>query len=128
MKKVWIIVIISIVLLAIGGITGIYIYNINNTLNQNSIKAKELADELKRKMIEEENRTVSTSSNTVKTSPNSIVQKNTVYKICNHSVQKTEIIPEELINKEEKDIKVKVVYGNKPLLECMKNIIKNSRK
>ena len=72
MKKVWIIVIISIVLLAIGGITGIYIYNINNTLNQNSIKAKELADELKRKMIEEENRTVSTSSNTVKTSPNSI--------------------------------------------------------
>ena len=76
MKKVWIIVIISIVLLAIGGITGIYIYNINNTLNQNSIKAKELADELKRKMIEEENRTVSTSSNTVKTSPNSIVQKN----------------------------------------------------
>ena len=31
-------------------------------------------------------------------------------------------------NKEEKDIKVKVVYGNKPLLECMKNIIKNSRK
>ena len=91
MKKVWIIVIISIVLLTIGGITGIYIYNINNTLNQNSIKAKELADELKRKMIEEENRTVSTSSNTVKTSPNSIVQK-------------TEIIPEELINKEEKDI------------------------
>ncbi len=55
-------------------------------------------------MIEEENRTVSTSSNTVKTSPNSIVQKNTVYKICNHTVQKTEIIPEELINKEEKDI------------------------
>ena len=104
MKKVWIIVIISIVLLTIGGITGIYIYNINNTLNQNSIKAKELADELKRKMIEEENRTVSTSSNTVKTSPNSIVQKNTVYKICNHTVQKTEIIPEELINKEEKDI------------------------
>ena len=46
MKKVWIIVIISIVLLTIGGITGIYIYNINNTLNQNSIKAKELADEL----------------------------------------------------------------------------------
>ena len=31
MKKVWIIVIISIVLLTIGGITGIYIYNINNT-------------------------------------------------------------------------------------------------
>lgn len=30
--------------------------------------------------------------------------KNTVYKICNHTVQKTEIIPEELINKEEKDI------------------------
>ena len=28
----------------------------------------------------------------------------TVYKICNHTVQKTEIIPEELINKEEKDI------------------------
>lgn len=104
MKKVWIIVIISIVLLVIGGITGIYIYNINNTLNQNSIKAKELADELKRKMIEEENRTVSTSSNTVKTSPNSIVQKNTVYKICNHTVQETEIISEELINKEEKDI------------------------
>ena len=54
MKKVWIIVIISIVLLTIGGITGIYIYNINNTLNQNSIKAKELADELKRKIIPEE--------------------------------------------------------------------------
>ena len=31
-------------------------------------------------------------------------------------------------NKEEKDIKVKVVYGSKTLLECMKNIIKNSRK
>lgn len=31
-------------------------------------------------------------------------------------------------NKEEKDIKVKVVYGNKTLLECMKNIIKISRK
>ena len=129
MKKVWIIVIISIVLLAIGGITGIYIYNINNTLNQNSIKAKELADELKRKMIEEENRTVSTSSNTVKTSPNSIVQKNTVYKICNHTVQKTEIIPEELINKEEKDIEQcklneKIIdYENKKIkmLELLNN-------
>lgn len=103
MKKVWIIIIISIVLLIIGGVTGIYIYNINNTLNQNSIKAKELADELKRKMIEEE-QTVSTSSNTIKVSPNSIVQKNTVYKICNHIVQETEIIPEELTNKEQKDI------------------------
>lgn len=104
MKKVWIIIIISIVLLIIGGVTGIYIYNINNTLNQNSIKAKELADELKRKMIEEEEQTVSTSSNTIKVSPNSIVQKNTVYKICNHIVQETEIIPEELTNKEQKDI------------------------
>ena len=111
MKKVWIIVIISIVLLAIGWITGIYIYNINNTLNQNSIKAKELADELKRKMIEEENRTVSTSSNTVKTSPNSIVQKNTVYKICNHTVQKTEIIPEELKQMTPQEIKAELGKG-----------------
>lgn len=104
MKKVWIIVIISIVLLAIGGITGIYIYNINNTLNQNSIKAKELADELKKK---NDRRRKSNSKYFFKHGKNISkfnCTKNTVYKICNHTVQKTEIIPEELINKEEKDI------------------------
>lgn len=48
MRKFWIIMIIIVVLLALGGSIGIYIYNLKNTSNKNSVKAKELADELKK--------------------------------------------------------------------------------
>ena len=81
----------------------IYIYNLKNTSNKNSVKAKELADELKKTLVEEQN-TVSTSSKNIKISHNSIVVKNTLYKICNHEIRQTEVIPVELVNKEEKDI------------------------
>lgn len=103
MRKFWIIMIIIIVLLALGGSIGIYIYNLKNTSNKNSVKAKELADELKKTLVEEQN-TVSTSSKNIKISHNSIVVKNTLYKICNHEIRQTEVIPVELVNKEEKDI------------------------
>lgn len=82
----------------------IYIYNLKNTSNKNSVKAKELADELKKTLVEEEQNTVSTSSKNIKISHNSIVVKNTLYKICNHEIRQTEAIPVELVNKEEKDI------------------------
>ena len=104
MRKFWIIMIIIIVLLALGGSIGIYIYNLKNTSNKNSVKAKELADELKKTLVEEEQNTVSTSSKNIKISHNSIVVKNTLYKICNHEIRQTEVIPVELVNKEEKDI------------------------
>lgn len=104
MRKFWIIMIIIVVLLALGGSIGIYIYNLKNTSNKNSVKAKELADELKKTLIEEEQNTVSTSSKNIKISHNSIVVKNTLYKICNHEIRQTEAIPVELVNKEEKDI------------------------
>lgn len=103
MRKFWIIMIIIVVLLALGGSIGIYIYNLKNTSNKNSVKAKELADELKKTLVEEQN-TVSTSSKNIKISHNSIVVKNTLYKICNHEIRQTEVIPVELVNKEEKDI------------------------
>lgn len=103
MRKFWIIMIIIVVLLALGGSIGIYIYNLKNTSNKNSVKAKELADELKKTLVEEQN-TVSTSSKNIKISHNSIVVKNTLYKICNHEIRQTEAIPVELVNKEEKDI------------------------
>lgn len=96
--------IIIVVLLALGGSIGIYIYNLKNTSNKNSVKAKELADELKKTLVEEEQNTVSTSSKNIKISHNSIVVKNTLYKICNHEIRQTEVIPVELVNKEEKDI------------------------
>ncbi|CDD17833.1 putative uncharacterized protein [Clostridium sp. CAG:798] len=96
--------IIIVVLLALGGSIGIYIYNLKNTSNKNSVKAKELADELKKTLVEEEQNTVSTSSKNIKISHNSIVVKNTLYKICNHEIRQTEAIPVELVNKEEKDI------------------------
>ena len=82
----------------------IYIYNLKNTSNKNSVKAKELADELKKTLVEEEQNTVTTSSKNIKISHNSIVVKNTLYKICNHEIRQTEVIPVELVNKEEKDI------------------------
>ena len=104
MRKFWIIMIIIVVLLALGGSIGIYIYNLKNTSNKNSVKAKELADELKKTLVEEEQNTVSTSSKNIKISHNSIVVKNTLYKICNHEIRQTEVIPLELVNKEEKDI------------------------
>ena len=104
MRKFWIIMIIIVVLLALGGSIGIYIYNLKNTSNKNSVKAKELADELKKTLVEEEQNTVSTSSKNIKISHNSIVVKNTLYKICNHEIRQTEAIPVELVNKEEKDI------------------------
>ena len=104
MRKFWIIMIIIVVLLALGGSIGIYIYNLKNTSNKNSVKAKELADELKKTLVEEEQNTVSTSSKNIKKSHNSIVVKNTLYKICNHEIRQTEAIPVELVNKEEKDI------------------------
>ncbi len=104
MRKFWIIMIIIVVLLALGGSIGIYIYNLKNTSNKNSVKAKELADELKKTLVEEEQNTVTTSSKNIKISHNSIVVKNTLYKICNHEIRQTEVIPVELVNKEEKDI------------------------
>ncbi len=104
MRKFWIIIIIVVVLLALGGGLGIYIYYLNNTTDKNSVKAKELADELKNTLVEEEQNTVSTSSNNVKISPNSIIIKNTYYKICNHEIRQIQNTPEELINKEQKDI------------------------
>ena len=104
MRKFWIIMIIIVVLLALGRSIGIYIYNLKNTSNKNSVKAKELADELKKTLVEEEQNTVSTSSKNIKISHNSIVVKNTLYKICNHEIRQTEAIPVELVNKEEKDI------------------------
>ena len=104
MRKFWIIMIIIVVLLALGGSIGIYIYNLKNTSNKNSVKAKELADELKKTLVEEEQNTVSTSSKNIKISHNSIVVKNKLYKICNHEIRQTEAIPVELVNKEEKDI------------------------
>ena len=104
MRKFWIIMIIIVVLLALGGSIGIYIYNLKNTSNKNSVKAKELADELKKTLVEEEQNTVSTYSKNIKISHNSIVVKNTLYKICNHEIRQTEAIPVELVNKEEKDI------------------------
>lgn len=104
MRKFWIIMIIIVVLLALGGSIGIYIYNLKNTSNKNSVKAKELADQLKKTLVEEEQNTVSTSSKNIKISHNSIVVKNTLYKICNHEIRQTEAIPVELVNKEEKDI------------------------
>ena len=39
MRKFWIIMIIIVVLLALGGSIGIYIYNLKNTSNKNSVKA-----------------------------------------------------------------------------------------
>ena len=104
MRKFWIIMIIIVVLLALGRSIGIYIYNLKNTSNKNSVKAKELADELKKTLVEEEQNTVTTSSKNIKISHNSIVVKNTLYKICNHEIRQTEAIPVELVNKEEKDI------------------------
>ena len=104
MRKFWIIMIIIVVLLALGGSIGIYIYNLKNTSNKNSVKAKELAEKLKKTLVEEEQNTVSTSSKNIKISHNSIVVKNTLYKICNHEIRQTEVIPVELVNKEEKDI------------------------
>ena len=104
MRKFWIIMIIIVVLLALGGSIGIYIYNLKNTSNKNSVKAKELADELKKTLVEEEQNTVTTSSKNIKISHNSIVVKNTLYKICNHEIRQTEAIPVELVKKKKKDI------------------------
>lgn len=102
MGKWWIIAIIAILLIIVG-ILGMYAYYTNFKTEQNTVNGKQLADEIKNTMTEEEALETISSQNMI--SPNSTIKKTTYFEICNHENVKIEDIPNELINKGEKDVK-----------------------
>ena len=102
MNKWWIIAIIAI-LLIISSAIGIYAYYVKYKTDQNTIKGKQLAEDIKNTIIEEN--TLETVSNQNIISPNALVKKTTYFEVCNHEITDIEDIPNELINKEEKEVK-----------------------
>ena len=98
MKKSWIIVLISIVLLMLGILLGIYDYEKARAKDSNMPQNTQLAE--KREYINEEEKQnlIETLSTEEKVSPNcSIVQKE-YFKGCDHLIRTVKEIPEECIN------------------------------
>ena len=111
MDKKWIICIIVTVIigLIIGIGLAIYSSSNNDTENIDLLTQKELAES-------EENGTntlvyidinaLETSVNDSQISPNAVVIRKTYYGACDHLIRVTEVIPEELVNKNEEGVQV----------------------
>ena len=111
MDKKWIISIIATII--IGFILGISIAlfterNRNETEGTEFVDEKELAGNLN----EQGANNLSSNLNVIETSaqenlvsPNAIIIKKTYYEACDHLIRKVEEIPENLVNKTEKDFK-----------------------
>lgn len=109
MDKRWMIcIIITIILGLILGVgLAIYSSNSNRTEDMDLLSERELADyEANESSILEENsiNTIETSVIDTNISPNAVVIKKTYYEACDHLIRITEDIPEELVNKTEKEV------------------------
>ena len=90
MKKGWIIA-LAVFLLLIGVAVGISVYNKGKTDEINIVENKRLADEVEN--------IIYTSTTEEKISPNAKILKKRYFIGCDHLLKETEEVPEELINK-----------------------------
>ena len=106
MRKSVIFIILAVVVVILGIIAGMYIYN-NNTSNIEPQLERQLAEENK-----EANEVIQTTSlaSEEKISPNSLLILKTYYTYCKHTVTENVDMPEGLVNNTEEELKSK--YSN----------------
>ena len=104
MKKSWIIIVISIVLLILGILLGIYDYQKARAKDSNIPQNIQLAEKGEYINEEKKQNLVETLSTEEKVSPNcSIVQKE-YFKGCDHLIRTVKEVPEECINNTKEQI------------------------
>lgn len=109
MDKKWIVaVIVTIIIGLLIGIGFAMFSGNNETEKMDYVSEKELADVEEQvnsvNQIESQN-AIETSSTQDTISPNAIIIKKMYYEACDHLIRKTEDIPEELVNKNEEEVK-----------------------
>ncbi len=98
MRKEWIIALVCIILLILGVMAGLYVYQINNTKDSNKLDGRQLAENNSQENDLIENITLSTSSTEKKTSPNAKLIEKEYFKGCNHTTTNTRDLPITLAN------------------------------
>lgn len=110
MDKKWIISIIIVVILglALGISLAIFAENMRKTDNTNVLSKKELATSYNEidSNIQQSN-VLETANVENKVSPNAVIVKKIYYKACDHLIREVEDIDDELVNKQENDVKTK---------------------
>ena len=109
MDKKWIICIIITIIIGLGLEIGLAIYSSNNNETEgiDILSEKELADtgnKLNQSSSNEIINTVETASTENNISPNAMLVEKIYYEACDHLIRKNLDIPEELVNKTEKDV------------------------
>lgn len=109
MDKKWIICIIITIIIGLGLGIGLAIYSSNNNETEgiDILSEKELADtgnKLNQSSSNEIINTVETASTENNISPNAMLVEKIYYEACDHLIRKNLDIPEELVNKTEKDV------------------------
>lgn len=115
MKKIWIIL-LSIAIIIIGIVLGIFIYNNNkNTNKQGSMVENEInivSEKVTDECIEEyqKNEEIETNSKEEKISPNCLLILKKYFEECNHTMKEYVDVPQELVNGTEEDLKKEYPY------------------
>lgn len=105
LKKIVFIIICVIIVIALGIITGIYLYNLNNTADDNfNNNISEVVSE--ENYIEEKN-IIEISNKEEKTTPNTLLIYKTYYTKCNHYINEYKDIDISLVNFNKKDLQSK---------------------
>lgn len=98
MRKAWIIGILVAILLLIGIIAGIWVYQKDNAQDSNIISNTQLAKEEEQKNREVKENSLSTSATQEKVSPNCMLLEKQYFKGCDHIIKTAKDIPEKCIN------------------------------
>ncbi len=102
MRKEWIIAIVCIILLILGVIAGIYVYQINNTKDSNNLDGRKLAQNNSGnndyENIDKEQVVLSTSWSEERLSPSAKLVEREYFKGCNHITTNTRDLPNTLAN------------------------------
>ena len=115
MKKIWIIL-LSIAIIIIGIVLGIFIYNNNkNTNKQGSMVENEInivSEKVTDECTEEyqNNEEIETNSQEEKISPNCLLILKKYFEECNHTIKEYLDVPQELVNGTEEDLKKEYPY------------------
>ena len=115
MKKIWIIL-ISIAIIIIGIVLGIFIYSNNkNTNKQGSMVENEInivSEKVTDECTEEyqNNEEIETNFQEEKISPNCLLILKKYFEECNHTIKEYLDVPQELVNGTEEDLKKEYPY------------------
>ena len=115
MKKIWIIL-LSIAIIIIGIVLGIFIYNKNkNTNKQGSMVENEInivSEKVTDECAEEyqNNEEIETNFQEEKISPNCLLILKKYFEECNHTIKEYLDVPQELVNGTEEDLKKEYPY------------------